>query len=97
MLTGAAHERKPLHDLISTTSIGAASSYSSLEQAGSTPMGRYVTVAVSLWVVLTFTVGVSALTGISLGAVAAVFHRDTLVRAPTFDLSPMADCQSPNY
>jgi hypothetical protein len=61
-------------------------------------MASCLTVAVlSLWVVLTFTVGVPALTGISLGAIGAVVHADTLARAPTFDLLPLADCQSPNY
>jgi hypothetical protein len=61
-------------------------------------MAKYLTVAVlSLWVILTFTVGVPALAGVGFGAINAVVHGDTLVRTPTFDLLPLGDCQSPNY
>jgi hypothetical protein len=55
-------------------------------------MAKYLTVALlSLWVVLTFTVGVPVLTGVSLGEIRSAVRADTLVRPPTFDLLPLAD------
>lgn len=55
-------------------------------------MSKYVTVTLlSAWLVLTFTVGLSALTGVNVVKPGAAMHKDVLVKAPTFDLLPPAD------
>ena len=54
-------------------------------------MAKYLTVTLlSLWVLLTFTVGVPVLSGMNVREIAAVVHGDALVRTPTFDLLPLA-------
>jgi hypothetical protein len=45
----------------------------------------------SVWLAVTFTVGLNALTGINVIKAGAAVHSDQLVKAPTFDLLPRAD------
>jgi hypothetical protein len=55
-------------------------------------MSKYLTIAtLSVWLAVTFTFGLNALTGINVIKAGAGVHRDLLVKAPTFDLLPRAD------
>jgi hypothetical protein len=55
-------------------------------------MSKYLTITMlSVWLALTFTVGLNALTGVNVIKGSAGAHRELLVKAPTFDLLPRAD------
>jgi hypothetical protein len=53
-------------------------------------MSKYLTITMlSVWLALTFTVGLNALTGVNV--IKGGAHKELLVKAPTFDLLPRAD------
>jgi hypothetical protein len=55
-------------------------------------MSKYLAITMlSVWLALTFTVGLDALTGINVIKAGVGVHRDLLVKAPIFDLLPRAD------
>jgi hypothetical protein len=55
-------------------------------------MLKYLTITMlGVWLALTFTVGLNALTGVNVVKAGAGVHRDSLAKAPTFDLLPRAD------
>jgi hypothetical protein len=55
-------------------------------------MSKYVAVSLlGAWLVLTFTVGLTAMTGINVVKPGAAVHKEVLMKAPTFDLLPPAD------
>jgi hypothetical protein len=55
-------------------------------------MSKYLTITMlSVWLALTFTVGLNALTGVNVIKGGAGAHKELLVKAPTFDLLPRAD------
>jgi hypothetical protein len=55
-------------------------------------MSKYLAMTLlSAGLVLSFTVGLTALTGINVVKPGSAVHKDVLVKAPTFDLLPPAD------
>jgi hypothetical protein len=61
-------------------------------------MAKYLTVALlGVWLAFSFTVGVSELTGENFAKIGAAIHKDGPVKAPTFDLLPLADFQSSSF
>jgi hypothetical protein len=55
-------------------------------------MSKYLTITMlGVWLALTFTVGLNALTGVNVIKAGTGAHRELLVKAPTFDLLPPTD------